>query len=104
MEDSISRSYYAVLHGARAAILSKNVSAKSHEAVKRLFGLHLVKTGDIADRFGAILRQEQDDRYLADYDVTFFPEKDRVEQRINDATLFLAEIKSYLTAQGITLP
>jgi hypothetical protein len=103
MEDAISRSYYAVLHAARAAILSKNVSAKTHEAVKRLFGMHLVKTGDIADRFGVILRQEQDDRYLADYDVTFLPEKDRVEQRIKDAALFLAEIKKYLVGMGISL-
>ena len=43
--DSLSRSYYAVLHAARAALLTQGVRVTSHEAVKRLFGLHLIKAG-----------------------------------------------------------
>lgn len=51
--------------------------------------MHLIKTGKFDAKFSKILREEQDDRYLADYDVSFFPEPDRVEKRINDAKAFL---------------
>lgn len=39
--DCVSRTYYAILHGAKAALLIKGVGADSHAAVKRLFGLHV---------------------------------------------------------------
>ena len=40
-EDAISRCYYAILHAAKAVLLIENVKVYSHEAVKRLFGMHL---------------------------------------------------------------
>ena len=88
-EDAISRSYYAVLHAAKAVLLSESVVVSSHEAVKRLFGMHLIKTGKIEPKYSKILSEEQDERYLADYDVAFSPEQERVEKRINDAEDFL---------------
>lgn len=100
-EDSISRSYYATLHAAKAALLGENIKVDSHDAVKRLFGMHLVKPGEIDQKFSKILREEQDERYLADYDVAFFPEAERVEKRIKDAEFFLDEMVSPLTKKGI---
>lgn len=40
--DAISRAYYAILHGAKAALQVRDVAAESHPAVRRMFGLHLV--------------------------------------------------------------
>lgn len=96
LEDALSRTYYAILHAARAVLLSKGVQVKSHKAVRRLFGQHLVSTGKLDPRYAKILAEEQDDRYLADYDVIFLPEKERVEKRIGDAGEFLTTIKEFL--------
>ncbi len=94
--DSLSRSYYSILHAAKAVLLFENVRVESHEAVKRLFGLHLIKTGKIDNKYSVILREEQDDRMLADYDVSFIPEKAQVDKRIKDARQFIARINKYL--------
>jgi uncharacterized protein (UPF0332 family) len=75
----------------------------SHEAVKRLFGMYLVKTGKMDTKFSKILREEQDDRFLADYDVSFSPEVERVEKRIKDAEYFLDAMISYLQQKDINL-
>ena len=96
LEDSISRSYYAILHAAKAGLLLKNISVDSHEAVKNLFGLHLIKTGEIEKEYSIILREEQDDRLLADYNVNFIPQEDRVFRRLEDAKEFLHRIEKYL--------
>lgn len=100
MEDSISRSYYAVLHAAKALLLSKGVEVSSHDAVKRLFGLHIIKTGVVNKDFGMILREEQDDRIRADYDVNFIPEDERVFRRVEDAKEFVFKMKEILKSQG----
>lgn len=34
--DAVSRAYYAVLHAAKAALQTKDISADSHAAVRRL--------------------------------------------------------------------
>lgn len=103
LEDAISRSYYATLHAAKAALLGKDIRVDSHDAVKRLFGMHLIKSGEIDQKFSKILREEQDERYLADYDVAFFPEAERVEKRVNDAKYFVEAMVMFLTEQGIEL-
>jgi HEPN domain-containing protein len=44
--DSVSRAYYAILHAAKAALQVQGITAESHAAVKRLFGLHLTAIRD----------------------------------------------------------
>ncbi|MBI5428645.1 MAG: HEPN domain-containing protein [Nitrospinae bacterium] len=97
LEDALSRTYYAVLHAARAALLTEGIRVKSHKSVRRLFGQHLIKTGRLDSQYAAILAEEQDDRYLADYDAIFSPEKEQVNTRVKDATRFLKAIKRYLS-------
>jgi len=60
-EDCVSRSYYAVLHAAKAALIKIGVEAESHQAVRRMFGLHLVKTEQIEKHFAEILTAQQQD-------------------------------------------
>jgi uncharacterized protein (UPF0332 family) len=96
LEDALSRAYYAILHAARAVLLAENVNVSSHRSVRRLFGLHLVKPEKVAVRLAKILAEEQDDRFLADYDAWFHPERERVEKRVREAGEFLAAIKTYL--------
>jgi uncharacterized protein (UPF0332 family) len=55
IEDAISRSYYAVMHAARAALLFHDVIAESHTALRRLFGLELIKPERLEKEWAAIL-------------------------------------------------
>src|SRR5215510_7438675 len=67
--DALSRAYYATLHAAKAALSVHNVVTVSHAAVRRMFGLHLVRTGEIERAWASYLGEILDDRLAADYDV-----------------------------------
>ena len=95
-EDCVSRAYYAVLHAAKAALAMADVEPESHHAVRRMFGLHLVKTGKIEKEFARILTAQQEDRELGDYDIYIEIEKDRASKRVHDAEKFLQRIEKYL--------
>jgi uncharacterized protein (UPF0332 family) len=51
--DAISRAYYAILHAKKAALHVHDVAAESHSAVRRMFGLHLIKSGKIEPQWSA---------------------------------------------------
>lgn len=95
-EDCVSRSYYAVLHGAKAALVKIGIETKSHQAVRRMFGLHLIKTGQIEKHFAEILIAQQEDREIGDYDIYLNIEQDRARKRVTDAERFVKRIEKYL--------
>ena len=97
-EDCVSRSYYAVLHTAKAALTTVGVEPQSHHAVRRMFGLHLVKSGKIEKEFAAILTAEQEDREISDYDIHIEIEQDTAAKRVADADKFVKRIEEYLQA------
>ena len=53
--DAISRAYYVILYAAKAALHVHDVAAGSHSAVRRLFGLNLVRSGEIEPDWSAYL-------------------------------------------------
>lgn len=75
----------------------------SHRAVRRLFGQHLIKSGKLPAHLATILAEEQDDRMLADYDVLFDPDRERVQKRVDDAEVFLVAVKVFLTDRSILI-
>jgi uncharacterized protein (UPF0332 family) len=95
-EDCVSRAYYAVLHAAKAALTTKDIEPESHNAVKRMFGLHLIKTGEIEKDFAKILTAEQEDRAIGDYNIYIEIEQDRALKRVRDAEKFVERIEKYL--------
>jgi len=95
-EDCVSRSYYAVLHAAKAALSTAGVEPESHHAVRRMFGLHLVKTGKIEREFARILTAEQEDREIGDYDIDIEIEQDTALKRVQDAEKFVQRIEKFL--------
>ncbi len=97
-EDCVSRAYYAVLHAAKAALLTVDITPTSHSAVRKMFGLHLIKTGKIEKDFARILTAEQEDRVIGDYDIYIEIEQDRAAKRVNDAEKFIKRIENYLKA------
>ena len=101
-EDAVSRAYYSILHAAKAALLVHDVETASHAGVRRMFGKHLVLTGDIEGQWSKYLGRSSDDRLMADYDagVSFTAGESQLEcQR---AQAFLKRIRQYLLAKGLT--
>jgi uncharacterized protein (UPF0332 family) len=99
-EDCVSRAYYAVLHAAKASLFLAGVAPDSHDGVRRMFGLHLVKTGNIEKEFAKILTAAQEDREIGDYEVGIEIEEERARQRVNEAEKFMQRIEQYLDAQN----
>ena len=66
--DAVSRAYYAILHAAKAALFVQDVATASHAAVRRMFGQHLINTGEIDRQWSSHLGEGLDDRLMAAYD------------------------------------
>jgi uncharacterized protein (UPF0332 family) len=96
-EDAVSRSYYAVMHAAKSALLAQDTIAESHAAVRRLFGAVLVRSGPIEKEWAAIFAREQDQRIVADYDVEVEWEEEAVQHLVEDSRSFVQRIGDYLT-------
>jgi uncharacterized protein (UPF0332 family) len=100
--DAISRTYYVILHAAKAALQLRDIASESHAAVKRLFGLHLVQTGLVEAEWGASIGIGLDARLTADYDAeTSFSDTDARDE-YDRAKAFLKRIGDLLLANGFT--
>ena|SRR3989338_729562 len=66
-EDSISRSYYAILDAATACLISKDVVPKSHAGAIKLFSLHFIKSGLVDQKFQRQFARIEKARIEADY-------------------------------------
>ena len=90
---SVVSSYYAVYHGAKAALLNKGISPKSHEGIERMFSLYYVKVSlvetDIWRIIGRLMKLREEADY---YPETSFNLKDSSEA-IEMAERFLDNIK-----------
>ncbi len=99
-EDAISRAYYATLHLAKAALLSRGVRTTSHKGVLSMFGLHLVEKKLLSVDLARILAKEKEEREVGDYDVMIDIDRERSAQRIHQAQQFVATVKSFLSKAG----
>lgn len=65
--DSISRSYYAILDAATACLIKKDVIPKSHSGAIQMFSLHYIKTGLADQKYQRYLAKIERWRLEADY-------------------------------------
>jgi uncharacterized protein len=100
--DALSRAYYATLHAAKAALSVHNVATASHAAVRRMFGLHLIRTGEIERAWASHLGEILDDRLAADYDVEMEFTSEEAAQACQRARAFLDRIQHYLLTKDFT--
>jgi uncharacterized protein (UPF0332 family) len=49
---AVNRLYYACFYAVTALLHNSNMDTKTHSGVKRMFGLHFVKTGKVKDVSG----------------------------------------------------
>lgn len=101
-EDAVSRSYYAVMHAAKAVLLVHDAIAESHTAVRRLFGAVLVRPGLIEQEWAAVLAREHDRRIAAEYGVGVSWEAESSSHLVEEAGAFVQRIRDYLVTVGIS--
>lgn len=94
--DAVSRVYYAIMHGAKAALESRQVHAASHQGVISQFGLHFVRTDLIDREWGIRLSQSFKGRLAADYDATAEFDETDADQACGRAAAFLDLIRALL--------
>ena len=92
-KDSASRSYYSMYHAARALLLTKHISPKTHGGVIAKFGLEFVKNDLIEKYYSKALAKGKDVREIADYDVIAEISEEEAESIVEDAEGFLERIK-----------
>ena len=95
-DDAVSRAYYAVFHGARAALKIKGIETVSHKGLISQFALHLVKSGEVEEEYGDILRQIKEDRETGDYEPLVTFGADEATQLVRGAGRFLARMKNWI--------
>jgi uncharacterized protein (UPF0332 family) len=100
--DAVSRSYYAVLHAAKAALQVHDVAVETHRGARRLFGLHLVRSGEIEAEWAGYLAEGLDDRLAADYDAEISFSRGDADKECQRAREFLVRIQRYLLTKGLT--
>lgn len=91
---TVSRAYYAVFHAARALLMARGIQAKSHDGLRRMLALHLVKPGhlapDTAEILARLATKREDSDYAADLPVS-----------AAEADAVVADAESFLRATGI---
>ena len=91
---AVSSAYYAIFHGARAAVWSRGRTAKTHRGLIRLFTSLFVNTGEAEPEYRDILTYGHDQRQLADYELTQFElDANEVRALVGDARRFVERME-----------
>jgi uncharacterized protein (UPF0332 family) len=67
--DAINRSYYAMFYAAKALLIKKEISTKTHKGIVSKFYEEFVENGKMEIRIFKLFTKTQDDRNKADYDL-----------------------------------
>lgn len=94
--DSISRSYYAMFHMAKALVLCEGKDAKTHKGLLSLFGQEFVKTGEIEKYVGNLIKELQEARVRSDYEYEFIPLEQDAQEALDDAKEFTKILENYI--------
>lgn len=94
--DAISRIYYAFFDAATAALLTKNLVAKTHHGLIVLFEEHFIKPGIISMKAGRWLAKAREAREEADYEAYKEFNEEQVKTGIRAAKEFIGEIEKII--------
>ena len=92
-EDAVSRAYYSMYFAAKALLLKRDISVKTHKGLVSKFGLEFVDGGVVEKYYGRALRIAEELREEADYSISREISKEEAELIIEDAENFLERIK-----------
>ena len=96
---SLMASYLAMFHAARAVLFRDGWREKSHYCVARYLKEFYVKTGKLEGSWVELLDRMRELRHEDQYDVSYTPEPDEVEEALKVAKDFIKIIKSLVGAE-----
>ena len=91
--DAISRIYYSFFDAATAALLAKDLTAKTHHGLIVLFEENFIKTGEISMGVGRWLARAKEAREEADYEALKKFTEQETKQIIESAKEFVGYVK-----------
>ena len=92
-EDAVSRAYYSMYFAAKALLLKRDITVKTHKGLLSKFGLEFVDEGVLEKYYGRALRIAEELREEADYSISREISKEEAEAIVEDADKFLVRIK-----------
>ena len=92
-EDAVSRAYYSMYFAAKALLLKRDITVKTHKGLLSKFGLEFVDEGVVEKYYGRALRIAEELREEADYSISREISKEEAEAIVEDADKFLVRIK-----------
>ena len=95
-KDCVSRSYYAMFTAARALLATKGLDSSKHSGIVSLFNQHFVKEGVVNKICGKILAEAKDIREESDYGDFVIISKEEAKHQIENAELFINEVKKII--------
>jgi len=95
-EDAVNRAYYSMYFAAKALLLKKDITVKTHKGLLSKFGLEFVNEGVVEEYYGRALRIAEELREEADYSISREISKEEAESVVEDAEKFLERIKRVL--------
>ena len=95
-ESSVSRAYYAMFYVARALLEQDGITPKTHSGLRNQFGLHFIKTGNLPERFAAMLNDAEELRTLAEYAEERVISREDAKTTLHDAEAFVDPLSQRL--------
>jgi uncharacterized protein (UPF0332 family) len=95
-ESAVSRTYYAMLYSAQAAMLTKNLSFSSHKGIISAFGEFFVKTHIFPKTMAKELNRAFEKRQIGEYEYTFVISNREAEQILQSGKEFVNTIARWL--------
>ena len=93
---SLTRSYFAVFHAARAHLYASGFEPRSHAGVHHLFNLHFVKTERFEPGASRLLARLQKYREEADYSNAFVVDSDGAREELEAARAFVETVRGQM--------
>lgn len=95
-KDSINRSYYAAFYCIKAVLALGTIDFKRHKDVMAHFNKEYVATEIFSRELGRRLGTLKQLREKSDYDDFYIASKKEAEKQLEDAKLFLQEVKKFM--------
>ncbi|ASJ09570.1 HEPN domain-containing protein [Thermococcus siculi] len=96
---SLMASYLAMFHAARAVLFRDGWREKSHYCVARYLEEFYVKSGKLEGSWVELLDRMRELRHEDQYDISYTPEPEEVEEALKVAKDFIKIIKSLVGAE-----
>ncbi len=95
-EDCVSRAYYSMYYAAKAALLTQDVSPKTHKGLVMKFGERIIKLGKMDREQLRELSTALRIRLKSDYELEFEITKEEVSEQLSNAEDFVESVKRFL--------